>query len=186
MNKAVLAFAILSVPASTAAWDAYSPSLAVSSLEKEWRAQDTAALTSHVDFDALRTNMKDALHARYALSAGGLPSSNEQPFTRVDRWVDATFTPAGVQMLMDGQAEEKAKGDIHARGVLASGDAAPQFTIHRLNWNHFDLTLASGQPFGLVFTREGFSWRITNLRLPADLAKAFARSPSRPAAGEPM
>lgn len=100
---------------------------------------------------------------------------DERKFGAIDRMVDSTVTPAGMD-LMFAKAAEAGVGETPQNHPLPEQQAATTaFVIRRTAWSEFEVTPASGYPLGLIFTREGLSWKLTNVRLPADLATAFAQ-----------
>jgi hypothetical protein len=185
MAKLAIVIAALVLPVSGAGWDYASPNLALSNFKDAFQRRDASAVAAYIDFPTLRENLKSGMRARYASNAlspagGGLDMlSDERKFAAISRAIDSTVTPAGLD-LMFAKAAETGDGGTPQNGPLAAQAATTKFVIHRTAWGEFEVVLASGYPFGLIFTRENMSWKLTNARLPADLASAFARPPTNP------
>lgn len=181
MVKLAIVAAALILPVGFVSWDYASPSLALSGFKEAFQKRNASAAARYIDFPALRENLKSGFRARYTsnvLSAGGGALgalSDQRRFAAIDRMVDSTVTPAGMDLLFAKAAEAAEGGPPQSHAVAEQPAAAVTFVIHRTAWGEFDVTPASGYPIGLVFTREALSWKLTNVRLPADLATAFAR-----------
>jgi hypothetical protein len=179
MAKLAIVAAALILPASFAGWDYASPSWALSGFKDAFQKRDASTAAGYIDFPALRDNLKSGLRARYtsnvlAAGAGGLAPLSDTKFAAIDRMVDSTVTPAGMDLLFAKAAETRDGGTPQNHATAEQQAATMAFVIHRTGWREFEVTPASGYPLGLVFTREGLSWKLTNVRLPADLVTAFA------------
>src|SRR5213594_5032106 len=64
------------------------------------RAGDAAALSSHVDFPAIRASLKKQLVARFARAATGHKRWSNLGPTLIDTIVDAYATPEGIAALL--------------------------------------------------------------------------------------
>src|SRR4051794_8293720 len=113
MAKLAIVAAALFFPASFAGWDYASPNWALSGFRDAFQKRDASAAAGYIDFAALRENLKSGLRARYTsnvLSAGGgglAPLSDERKFAAIDRMVDSTVTPAGMDLLFAKAAEAR-------------------------------------------------------------------------------
>jgi DUF2939 family protein len=169
-----LALAIVGVALLGAGWFHVSPSLALNGLRDALESGDSDALADHVDFPALRSNLKDQLSAIWmnetspdnplGALAGGLAT------LLVDKILDSVVTPAGIGSLIRGMnppddGSNEPESDPHRRS------AADLLEDARLDRESFDRVSAwvpneSGDQTQLVFRRYGLCWKLTNIVFP--------------------
>lgn len=162
-------------------WLVAGPYLAIRGIERAIERQDGAALERHVDFPALRANLRAQLDDALVRRAGpGLQSSLLGGLALrlaggvTGAGVDTLATPLGIGALLQGRnLWKRATGDTlggdpyaapapdrplaHYRGRFES---SARFTA--------TVTTEAGAPLVFVFARDGLRWKLTNIVLPLD------------------
>lgn len=176
-SKRVLLAAIL-LAALVLGYVAAGPYLAINGIRKALAEQDVAALERHVDFPALRVNMKAHLEDSIVRRGGGLAESGgllgaiglKVASGLGGAAVDAMVTPLGIGALLQGRGMWK-----QATGQTVDGDAygAPQpadplqdAELRYESTSRFTATVrdAGGEPVVAVFQRKGLRWRLSDIR----------------------
>lgn len=157
---------------------AAGPYLAINGIRTALAERDVSALERHVDFPALRVNMKAHLEDYIARRGGGLAESGgllgaiglQVASGLGGAAVDAMVTPLGIGALLQGHATWK-----RASGQTVDGDAygAPQpldplrdARTRYESTSRFTATMtgADGDPVVAVFQRQGLRWRLVDIR----------------------
>lgn len=160
---------------------AAGPYLAIHGIRQALAEQDTARLERHVDFPALRVNLRAQVEDQLARRAGPeLQSSLLGSFALsvanhlIGSGVDTMVTPLGIGAILQGRSMWKKAvgdtvgGDTHAPAVPA--DPLKNAEHHFESLSRFTATIhdENGRPVICVFTRQGLRWRLTDIRLPLD------------------
>ncbi|WP_203321773.1 DUF2939 domain-containing protein [Pseudoxanthomonas beigongshangi] len=178
--KKWIALAVLLI-AGLLGYLAAGPYLAIHGIRQALAEQDTAKLERHVDFPALRVNLRAQVEDQLARRAGpGFQSSLLGAFALsvannvIGSGVDTMVTPLGIGAILQGRSMWKKAvgdtvgGDTHAPPVPADPlkDAKHRFE----SLSRFTATIhdENGRPVVCVFTRQGLRWRLTDIRLPLD------------------
>jgi len=159
--------AALAVIVAVAAYWYWSPLLVVHQMKEAVRLHDVEAFNSHVDFPALRENMKDDI--------AGKPSDDAlNGFGRLlgGVVVDALVRPEAVMFVLEhgdfakkrGERDEGRDTRERERGEEpASGEAKPKWVTERDGVNRY---IVRNDKVALVFVRNGFAdWKLSELRL---------------------
>ena len=172
LAAALGAFALLALLAYVAA----GPYLAMRGLERAIAAKDVAGVQRHVDFPALKANLKAQIEDRLARSfgAGGDGLLGRAAKTLANEAsasaVDAMASPVGIAILLQGSSLARGPHgaahpapDAAARAPLPLSEAQTRYESP----SRFTATLpgAGGQPVVFVFGRSGLRWRLTDIRL---------------------
>lgn len=179
MKKSLVIGLLLAAVLGLAAYVAAGPYLAIHGIRTALAEQDTGRLQKHVDFAALRVNLRaqveDALARRAGtdvasslFGAAALSIAN----SLLGRGVDTLITPMGIAAVLEGRATwkravgETVGGDTYAPAVPA--DPLKEATHRYESLSRFTATIhdADGDPLVFVFTRQGLRWRLTDIRLP--------------------
>lgn len=162
-------------------WVAAGPFMTVNAIRTAVKQGDTAALSKHVDFASVRLGLKaqvdDYLVRRAGpsmqsslLGAIGLGMASSVAGTAVD----AIATPMGIGAVLEGRNLLK-RFDPSAPRRDAYAPVEPAEPLKRLSYrfetpSRFTATVANadGDPVVFVLTRDGLSWRVTDVRLPLD------------------
>ncbi|MBJ6977769.1 DUF2939 domain-containing protein [Luteimonas sp. MC1895] len=170
------------------AWTASGPWRAVAGIRQAVDAGDARALARHVDFPALRASLKPQVQDRIVRAAGVEAQTGRFAAFGLTvatglaaGVVDAMVTPTGLAALMEGRRVwDRASNVPPASG--SGGDAAPDATprprlrFESLSRSSAVVTLDDGSELGLVLTRQGLRWRLSEIRLPpADASPAALR-----------
>ncbi len=157
------------------------PYMAINGIRNALVEQRAGKLERHVDFPALRVNLRAQLNDHMVRRIGmenqsGLFGGMALTLAGgvVDRGVDTLVTPLGINTLLRGRSAW-----LKVNGHTANGDRygpAPAFrplqdASHRYeSASRFTSTVASenGGSTVFVFTRSGLRWRLTDIHLPLD------------------
>lgn len=188
MRKLLVLFAVLALLAG--GWWYASPYWALDGLRDAALAGDVEGLEDHVDFPALREDLKEQVQANMdeaIRSQGGADEPLGQLGAMmargmVDPLVDRMVTPEGVAgMVALGNGAAPALGSARGAGGLAKAPPPPGETVapqagEEVDWDikreglgRFTVTpeLPEGQPApSLVFERRGLGWKMTGINLP--------------------
>lgn len=160
-------------------WLIAGPYLTINQIRDAIRAQDSAALAGHVDFPALRANLKAQIEDRIARRAGpDVQSSAIGAFALrlagglAGGAVDAMVTPAGLGALMEGRnfrerlAGERRADDPYGERPPTDPLADAEYGFESLSSFTATVRNDDGEPVVFVLTRDGFDWRLSDIRLP--------------------
>lgn len=178
MKKWILP-AVIAVLVLLAAYVIAGPYLAIRGISQAIEQRDTGKLARHVDFGAVRVNIKaqvndyivrragsdmqSSLFGQVALSmAGNLSGAG----------VDTFVTPLGIAALLQGDSLwKRAIGDTIGGDTWAPPSPAKPLantTGHYESLSRFTATtrLEDGREVVFVLSRQGLRWRLTNILLP--------------------
>ncbi|MBL8255651.1 MAG: DUF2939 domain-containing protein [Pseudoxanthomonas mexicana] len=179
MKKWLAGAALLAVLLGLATYVVAGPYLAIHGIRTALAEQDTTKLQKHVDFPALRVNLRAQVEDYLARKAGPEVSSNLFGAAALSianqvlgRGVDTLVTPMGIATVLQGRATwkraigETVGGDTYAPPVPAEPLKGAEHQYESLS--RFTATVhdENGSPIVLVFTRQGLRWRLTDIRLP--------------------
>lgn len=169
---ALLAAALLALGAYVAS----GPWRTVHGIREAVVAQDARALSRHVDFPALRTSLKAQLNDHLVREAGidaqsGLFGALALRVVGglVDAAVETMVTPLGLGAVMEGR---KVWTNVIRDSVGAPPPPAteplsePEYRIESLSRVTATVPDEQGRPVVFVLTRQGLTWRLTDVRLP--------------------
>ena len=177
MKKVVVLLVVVGV--ALLGYLAAGPFLTVNAMRKAVEAQNSAALSEHIDFTLLRRNLKVQVDDYLVRRAG--PEVQSHPFGAIavqiasgvaGSAVDALTTPAGVGAMMEG------RGVLHritGGGIDRTDSAAPRDPLEDARYgfespSRFTATVhdEAGDATVFVLTRDGLDWKLTDIRLPLD------------------
>ncbi len=163
------------------AYVAAGPYLAINGIRKALETQDVSALEQHVDFPALRVNMKAHVEDYVArqggalVESGGLLGGIGKQLARGlgGAAVDAMVTPLGIGALLQGRsmwmraAGRTVDGDTY--GAPRPADPLKDAELRYESTTRFTATIidGTGQPVVAVFQRKGLRWRLSDVRFDA-------------------
>ena len=153
----------------------FTPYLALRKMQAAAESGDTRALAALVDFESLRASAKSEVREAAARRVGG---DGPGAIGRVggfvagalagavaDPLVDATMTPQGVTLLLEGRAPGETRRDDDGRDwredvrISRGYDGANRFLVRYHDRESGDERLA------LVMEREALGWRLVGVRL---------------------
>lgn len=166
-RRTLVVVAAILLLALAAGWYVGSPWYTVREMRAAARSGDADAFDSHVDFPALRADVKAQLGARIQdhVHGGGLGASlGALGAALIGPLVDTAVSPEGVRAAFDARSESAAEGGTSAGVVKLPKDPA----IRRLGLSEFLLVSKAHPESGLVFTRDGLGWKLSGVRLPPE------------------
>jgi len=159
------------------------PYLTIHGISKAIEERDTGQLSRHVDFPALRVNLKAQL-SDYVIRRGG-PELQSSLLGAValgvagnlaGAGVDTLVTPVGIGALLEGQGVwKRAIGDTAGGDTYAPPTPARPLRDARHRYesvSRFTATTQTrdGRDIVFVLTRDGLRWRLSNVILPLEQA----------------
>jgi hypothetical protein len=157
--------ALLAIVVAVAAYWYWSPLLVVRQMKEAVREHDVESFNGHVDFSALRENMKDNIAGKSgddALSGFGRLLGGVV--------VDALVRPEAVMFVLEhGDFAKKRSGRHDERGerehkeAQPSAEDRPKWVTEREGANRY---IVRNDKIALVFVRNGFAdWKLSEFRL---------------------
>ncbi|MBF6025542.1 DUF2939 domain-containing protein [Lysobacter niastensis] len=159
-------------------WLAAGPFMTVNAIREAIQKQDSAALSEHVDFPALRSNLRAQAEDLIARRAG---SAQDNPITAIvlgvansaaGSAIDALATPAGIGAVLEGRGlwHRITGGGI---GGDSYSHASPPDLLRDAKYrfespSRFTATIndADGDPVVFVLHRHGLNWKLDDIRMP--------------------
>jgi len=155
------------------AYVAAGPYLTLNRLQKAIAAGDAQALSSYVDFPTLRENLKQQINAR---TNQGANAAFQNPIVSrlvggfatsvTDAAVDSLVTPAGLNGLLSGAALWTNNFADSSGVTLQQRIENGQRSFESLSAFTVTFAAMTGSQIAIVLTRDGLSWKLTNVRLP--------------------
>jgi hypothetical protein len=179
MKRWLVGGVLLALVLGLATYVVAGPYLAIYGIRTALAEQDTAKLERHVDFPALRVNLRAQVEDYLARRAGPEVSSNLFGAAALSianqvlgRGVDTLVTPMGITAILQGRSTWKRAigdtigGDTYAPAVPAEPLKEAEHRYESLS--RFTATVhdADGDPVVFIITRQGLRWRLTDIRLP--------------------
>lgn len=176
--KKWIALAVLAL-ALVVGWLAAGPFVAIHAIRSAIAEQDAAKLSEYVDFPALRTSLKQQIDDYVVRRAGADVQSNLLGALALSlasgasgTAVDALATPAGLAALMEGRNFwHRLSGQRQGEDAYAA--APPRDPLEGASYRYESLSRftatvrnADGDPVTFVLSRQGWVWRVTDVRLP--------------------
>lgn len=163
-SKWISGTALAALVAVAAYWY-WSPLLVVHQMKEAVRAHDVEAFNSHVDFPALRENMKDEIAGRPG--DGALDGLGRMLGGVV---VDALVRPEAVMFVLEHgdfakkkQRDQPAPDDRPRDEALPPGETKPKWAAEHDGVNRY---IVHNDRISLVLVRSGFAdWKLAELRL---------------------
>ena len=180
MQKKWIAAAVAVLAIVSVGWYFGSPYWTLKQMRDAAVARDAETVAEYVDFEGVRSSLKEQLNAKMAAEMARQRGQNaDNPFGAmgamlaggiVNQLVDAVVTKEGVRQMMIAGRPLNPDTRQSAREDSKPAD----WTITRNGFSQFTLTVKpeSDQPVDpkhivhLVFERDGLSWRLHEIRLP--------------------
>jgi Protein of unknown function (DUF2939) len=194
-NKKTLISASLGIIGLFSSWFYFSPYLTVQGIQKAASEKDTQEISKHIDYPALRENIKAQIQTQLQKEmAKQVQSSN--PFaafgmafaqSMVEPMVNTIVSPGAISAAMQGKSpsakKDFAKNDVEqAQNTPPPQDPSsePEISMGYESFNAFVVQVkskkADQQSLGLVFKRNGLDWKLSELRLPEPSNTATAQA----------
>ena len=180
MKKIIVAAAIAVITLGAVTYA--SPYYTLYQMKTALSKRDAAALAEHVDFPALRENIKQQINGAMAESVKATVGA-DNPFAAMgqafassmtNKMVDAMVSPAGVVALVNKSvagSEQKVGDADTAQGARA--EAKGRYVAAYANWDSFVIRPTARQEDGggLVLRRHGlWSWKLSAIELSQAMA----------------
>lgn len=161
-------------------WIAAGPFMTIHAIGEAIQAQDSAALSRHVDFPLLRQNLRAQVEDALARRMG--PDLLDSPLAGVAMGmanqaagglVDAVATPAGIGAILEGRGllHRISGGGIDPDDAYAHRPPPDPLRDARYRFespSRFTATVqtATGSPVVVVLLRQGLHWKLADIRMP--------------------
>jgi Ni,Fe-hydrogenase I large subunit len=170
------------------AWVYFAPYLVLHSMKSALESKDATKLASHVNFLALKDNLKasfnNKIKAQVAQSKPGNPfasAGTAMATAAVSPMIESMVTPDNLAMLLQSAqafkptanaGKSNSEGNSKSQGKNIDNDVAHDISMAYEGFNRFAVTVkqkgaGDATAISLVLKREKlFSWRLADLRLP--------------------
>ena len=178
---------ILAALIALGAYVVAGPYLAINGVRSALEQHDTAALARHVDFPALRGNLRAQVDDYLLRQAG--PDVQRNPFGAIALQmagglaggaVEALLTPAGIGAVLSGRSlwHRGSGAGIDRNDSYAHNAPSDPLADARYRYestSRFTATVVdrNGEPVVFVLSRDGLRWKLTDIRLPLFAAGAL-------------
>lgn len=173
-----------------AGWIAAGPYLTINAIRSAVQEQDAAKLSQHIDFPAVRAGLKQQVDDHVVRRAGADVQSSlvgsialQLASGATDGIVDAMATPAGLAAVMEGRnfwhrlnGRRADSGDSYATAPPLDPLEGAKYRFESPSRFTATLANADGDPVVFVLTRQGVSWKVTDVRLPLNATGAASRA----------
>lgn len=166
-GKWIAVVALLTVVLAGIGWYVESPLYTLGRMKAAAQANDSEALSSYIDYPALRESLKSQIMARVQTDVSKNDQSGMGSFeaalagAAIGPLTDAVVSPAGVRaVLLSKQREEAARAGAPNPPVQLGSDA----TIERHGLSEFEVRNLSNDG-ALLFKRDGFGWKLSGVEL---------------------
>ena len=176
-KKSTYKIAILTITAMIVVWFYFTPYIAAYNMKKAAAANDSAALSSYINFISLKESLKASFNATLATDI--VKKKGNNPFealglalaaTLMNPIIDALVTPESLAMMMQGNKPNLEKEVINEENnnstrsetdVTRKYESFDKFTVSFMKKGETE------EPVTFVFHREGLlTWKLSALRLP--------------------
>lgn len=148
-----------------------SPIMTLRGMQTAFNERDHEAFSSYINFEQLRTSLKEELSVQAALAA----TESDNPFDQLgvvgvaaiaDPMVERLVNPTAIRLVFERRSSKP--DDAFALNFVREFDAVGG--IERSGFNTFSLRAKDGTQ--LIFERQWFSWKLVGVRLPSFEVKA--------------
>lgn len=160
--------AALALGVLAAAWLAFSPYMALAGIRDAIQARDADRINSYIDYDALRTSLKEQIATSMALEmsrqgkgGGGRldPQAAQQALAFAGPMIDKMVQPQTVIAMLSGKPGGMSGGPGQASRLKLTGED--------VQYNRTSLTTFSIEPKGmgggLQFALRGLGWKLVGI-----------------------
>lgn len=182
-RKVIYGLALTVIAAVVGVWFWFTPHIAANNMKKAVEANDSATLSSYINFPSLKESLKANFNAMLATEV--VKSKDSNPFEAlgaalaaafINPMIDALVTPESLAMMMQGNKPNLGKGKPGTEKKF-SESSDTEMTMGYESFDRFAVSIKkkgdADAPVTFVFHREGlFTWRLGSLRLPTQKAEA--------------
>jgi hypothetical protein len=186
MNKAVMKKTVMKKTVATsgaaiivlaciapAAWWYWSPLLVLRAMQSSAQARDATAFNRHIDYPAVRLDLKRQLAARIGQTleapagAGGAQFGGAMGNLLIDKLIEALVQPATVMHAMQTGCFTTPPADGDDTPANRAPAPSPGWSITRTGSDKMIAQAAQDGHMAVVLERRGFAdWQVTALTLP--------------------
>lgn len=155
-------------------WYFGSPYWTLQQFQKAAQSHDATALSSNIDFEALRTDLKadlaSAMQEKAKNNSGTEATGALFASALAGQMIDQMVTPQGVETLMNRAKAQSGgpKAGISMGPDLNSLDMS-KFDIQRSGFSEFRLVNKEQPDNGaLIFRRDGLGWKLAGIDIPKE------------------
>ena len=155
-------------------WYLASPYIALHQMRTAAENRDAEALSEHIDFPALKEDLKASFSAK--MMAEAAKAQSDEPFAAagsalamamIGPMIDAMVTPQAVAMMMKGEKPSP----TNMAEQSSEPQREPNVSASYKGLNTFAVTVSEPEDqtssFKLIFKRHGFfNWKLTSAELP--------------------
>ena len=169
MSKRWLIAALVLVLALGVTWYFASPWYTLKQMRDATQANDADALSAHVDFPALREDMKSEIMAQVMVEAqkdeSGMGSLGAAMATAmVGPMIDGFVSPAGLRAaFIANRNREGAQPKNKATGAF---DVSDDVVVERRSFDEFAVGSKTRTEGKMIFKRHGLGWKLSGVDLP--------------------
>jgi hypothetical protein len=172
MTRKKLIVAVVAIVALAAGWYFGSPRWTLYQMAKAAEARDSDKLAAYIDFPTLRDSTKSQIKAQMAVKVseaegeGGFAALGAMMgMAMIDPMIDGFLTPEAMRAMFAKQpdpAAEKARPfGVDATNSRIVQEGLDQFRLREPG--------AKDEGGDLIFKRDGLGWRLSEIRIPADI-----------------
>lgn len=158
-KRRIAGIGALALGVIAAAWLTLSPYWTLSSMQGAVERHDAAALSEHIDYASVRTNLKAQLAVTMASVMARDPNhqgAGKLAMAYADQMVDSFVRPETMANVLAGSAK-----NAPARKRLTGDDVE----VNRLDITHF-IVSKKGEQGGLTFQLQGVTWKLVSIQAP--------------------
>jgi hypothetical protein len=175
----VLALAVL---AGAGGWFFHTPYATVKAIRQAAYDKDARALSSYVDFPAVKENLKASVRAKMhpdrgegAQQTGSAAMGAALAMAVVGPMIEALVTPDTIALVLNGEIPSlERRREAERAPAVRSGPEPDERTEVRMGYESFNRFVVTArkhgdedEPMALVLQREGLaSWKLVAIRLP--------------------
>lgn len=188
-RKTIYGIAITVIVVVVGVWFYFTPYIAANNMKKAAEANDSATLSSYINFPSLKESLKANFNAMLATEV--VKSKDSNPFEAlgaamaaalINPMIDALVTPESLAMMMQGNTPNLEKGAPKTEGK-PSGTSDTEMTMGYESFDRFAVSVKKkgdmDDPVTFVFHREGLvAWKLASLRLPTKKTKEAQVTPA--------
>jgi hypothetical protein len=172
----IAAIVALLIVAAAAAWWFASPLLTLKDMRDAAAANDADRLSAHIDYPALREDLKADLMARMMAEMG----KDKSGFGTIGMAfgsaligpvIDGMVSPAGLRAAFVAKQNQPAATGLKAAADRPALDIGKDVTIRHDGIDQFAVVPRDPRGGTLIFRRHGLTWKLSGIDLPAAPAR---------------
>jgi hypothetical protein len=170
-------------------WYYLSPYWALKGLQNALEEGNAAQLAAHIDFKAVRNNLKPQIKARLDVelikdlpadnapqAEGELPPALQRELVQagaamampmINAMLDALLTPQGLAKFIENNQDVQTGAPLKTTPPKTTMELMQEAIIEREGFSGFTVrTGKTDKALALIFLRDGLGWKLTDIKLP--------------------